>query len=231
MSGLPGPASRPSVLLSDEATPRFTPDDHPDPGPIRQLSKDMGLTVLSSPERDVVKLICGAAVMSEGRTWSRAGGTAADHLQIPVGHAPLPWRQNGNANTIIEITFTGPPPTAPLSPGRPAGTGSTSGSSAPPWKQSTAGRHGRTRRKLPGERRPLPRPWPTFAPRDSLWRSSNVTAMTRTPGATCSRRSRRRRRDVHGGLQPALHGGFRPGRRRPPGHTEPGGSSPSRSGA
>lgn len=105
-------ASKPSVLLSDEATSALDPETTQQIlDLIRQLSRELGLTVLLiTHEMDVVKRICdSAAVMSQGRSLEQ--GTVEGLLTteksllgqalFPLGEIP----QNGN--TIIEITFNG----------------------------------------------------------------------------------------------------------------------------
>ena len=102
VSELPGRwLPSPSVLLSDEATSALDPETTTQIlDLIRQLSKDMGLTVLLiTHEMDVVKRICdAAAVMSERPDpGTGAGGAVADHREVLAGPRALPsWRHTGN---------------------------------------------------------------------------------------------------------------------------------------
>jgi D-methionine transport system ATP-binding protein len=105
-------ASNPSVLLSDEATSALDPDTTRQIlDLIRQLSKDLGLTVLLiTHEMDVVKRICdSAAVMSQGRILEQGSveklltteKSLLGQALFPLGDIPH------TSNAVVEITFTG----------------------------------------------------------------------------------------------------------------------------
>lgn len=105
-------ASHPSVLLSDEATSALDPETTLQIlDLIRQLSKDLGLTVLLiTHEMDVVKRICdSAAVMSQGKILEQGPveqlltteKSLLGHALFPLGEIPE------TANAIVEITFNG----------------------------------------------------------------------------------------------------------------------------
>ena len=105
-------ASNPSVLLSDEATSALDPDTTRQIlDLIRQLSKDLGLTVLLiTHEMDVVKRICdSAAVMSQGRILEQGSveklltteKSLLGQALFPLGDIPP------TSNAVVEITFTG----------------------------------------------------------------------------------------------------------------------------
>ena len=105
-------ASNPSVLLSDEATSALDPDTTRQIlDLIRQLSKDLGLTVLLiTHEMDVVKRICdSAAVMSGGRILEQG---PVDQLLTTekslLGQALFPLGEiPETSSAIVEITFNG----------------------------------------------------------------------------------------------------------------------------
>jgi D-methionine transport system ATP-binding protein len=112
-------ASNPTVLLSDEATSALDPETTRQIlDLIRQLSKDLGLTVLLiTHEMDVVKRICdSAAVMSQGRILEQGPveklltteKSLLGQALFPLGEIPA------TSGSVVEITFTGIPTDRPV---------------------------------------------------------------------------------------------------------------------
>jgi D-methionine transport system ATP-binding protein len=112
-------ASNPAVLLSDEATSALDPETTRQIlDLIRQLSKDLGLTVLLiTHEMDVVKRICdSAAVMSQGRILEQGPveklltteKSLLGQALFPLGEIPA------TSGSVVEITFTGIPTDRPV---------------------------------------------------------------------------------------------------------------------
>lgn len=112
-------ASNPKVLLSDEATSALDPETTRQIlDLIRQLSKDLGLTVLLiTHEMDVVKRICdSAAVMSQGRILEQGPveklltteKSLLGQALFPLGEIPE------TSGAVVEITFTGIPTDRPV---------------------------------------------------------------------------------------------------------------------
>jgi D-methionine transport system ATP-binding protein len=112
-------ASNPTVLLSDEATSALDPETTRQIlDLIRQLSKDLGLTVLLiTHEMDVVKRICdSAAVMSQGRILEQGPveklltteKSLLGQALFPLGEIPE------TSGAVVEITFTGIPTDRPV---------------------------------------------------------------------------------------------------------------------
>lgn len=112
-------ASNPTVLLSDEATSALDPETTRQIlDLIRQLSKDLGLTVLLiTHEMDVVKRICdSAAVMSQGRILEQGPveklltteKSLLGQALFPLGEIPE------TSGSVVEITFTGIPTDRPV---------------------------------------------------------------------------------------------------------------------
>jgi D-methionine transport system ATP-binding protein len=149
-------ASKPSVLLSDEATSALDPETTTQIlDLIRQLSKDMGLTVLLiTHEMDVVKRICdAAAVMSEGRILEQ--GPVEQLLTTEkslLGHALFPLGDIPETdNTIIEITFTGATSDSPVIARLARRHGIDVGILGAAVETIHGRQTGRTRLELPGE--------------------------------------------------------------------------------
>ncbi|BDI22746.1 methionine ABC transporter ATP-binding protein [Herbiconiux sp. L3-i23] len=106
-------AAKPSVLLSDEATSALDPETTASIlDLIKGISTELGLTVLLiTHEMDVVKRICdGVALIDDGRILEQGGlvdlvstpGSRLARQLFPLG--PLP---DGDADTVIDVTFSG----------------------------------------------------------------------------------------------------------------------------
>lgn len=113
-------AGNPKVLLSDEATSALDPETTRSIlDLIKTINRELNLTVLLiTHEMEVVKRICdSAALLERGRVVeqgpiveliSRPGSRLAGEL-FPLGPVPA-----SNANTVIDITFSGGTADAPV---------------------------------------------------------------------------------------------------------------------
>ncbi|MEE2521857.1 ATP-binding cassette domain-containing protein [Pseudarthrobacter sp. J75] len=149
-------ASSPSVLLSDEATSALDPETTRQIlDLIRQLSRDLGLTVLLiTHEMDVVKRICdSAAVMSQGRILEQGPveqlltteKSLLGHALFPLGEVP------DTANRVVEITFTGVTSDKPVIARLAREHGIDVGILGAALETIHGHQTGRTRLELPGE--------------------------------------------------------------------------------
>jgi D-methionine transport system ATP-binding protein len=150
-------ASNPSVLLSDEATSALDPETTRQIlDLIRQLSKDLGLTVLLiTHEMDVVKRICdSAAVMSQGRILEQGrvedllttDGSLLGKALFPLGDLPE------TSSAVVEITFTGVPTDRPVIAQLAREHGIDVGILGAAVETIHGRQTGRTRLELPGDR-------------------------------------------------------------------------------